>query len=253
MKKYFSPLRFVRTLNVEFIEQWRVFFFSAIVAGFLFSFFTLIMHLFERPFDNAEITFFFNLSLFFGIIAGSTMFSDIRNQQRGFAFYMMPASTFEKYMSKLLISTLGFFVFAIISMAAFSSLVSLLNMARLKSSFVTINPFTADMALTLWTFVFFHSLYFLGSIIFRKLPFILTTIILVATGVFLLVSTIVTVVVLGTNLDSATMEKIYMFFMQNKSGLSSWKDYLWYGTKAALPLGLYVLTFFLLKRRQLVE
>ena len=109
-----------------------------------------------------------------GIIVAGTAFSDFRKKETSMMYLTLPASTFEKLKSQVLIVSVGFLIFYIVAFYLFWVLIALWRLILdLETPFFNIftDPNFLLSILKLW---FWQSLFLIGSIAFTKSPLIKT-------------------------------------------------------------------------------
>ncbi len=118
---------------------------------------------------------YYKLFLFTGIIMVNAVLSKLHKPLIDAHYLLLPASPAEKYMSKLMLTS---FIFIIISLL-FSVVVSFIawgiNYHMFSISTPIFNPFQTEIIKVIRTFLFAHSLYFFGSIYFRRTALLKTS------------------------------------------------------------------------------
>ncbi|NNG00233.1 MAG: hypothetical protein HKM93_12685 [Desulfobacteraceae bacterium] len=111
------------------------------------------------------------LLLIGGVIISGRLFRDIHRPTRATAWFMTPASISEKFISLLLLSTIGF----IVGTAAFWFLVSLvsegLNYLLFKHTNNLFNPFEIRMFKFMGLYIILQAPFLLGAVYFKKMTF----------------------------------------------------------------------------------
>ena len=117
---------------------------------------------------------FSNILLIGGFVTASMAFSELQEQKTGIHYMMLPGSTLEKFVSKLLLTSIGWALAVVIVFA----LGTVLGVAISSIFFATnpgiVLPTTRDMWITIATYLVSHSIFIFGSIYFRKAAFIKT-------------------------------------------------------------------------------
>ncbi len=129
---------------------------------------------------------FYCLMLFIGgYIITSLAFNDLHDPQRSYVYLTLPASNVEKFFSKLLLTSVGYIVAAMVLYFLFSVVMSLMNLVIFGESYPLFNPF--DKVVWICNGVYFvtQSVFLLGAAFFRKNALIKTllTIWLISTSV----------------------------------------------------------------------
>ncbi len=252
MTKYFNINRFILTLRVQTVEHWRTYFFAGLSAGLLFLFYALANHLFGKSINENEVSFFFDVMLIIGVISTAGSFTGINSPQKGFLFFMFPASLPEKYLSRLLSTSLVYFIYSFLLILILSTAISLLNMAVLNFNFVTINPFDESFLNLAWGFIVYHSVFFCGSLIFKKNPFLLTITSIGVIAVSILLLVIIVMIIFGLKADPQLMTDIIQVINKKRGNLSDVGYYAWRVFKVILPITLYAVSYRLLSKKQLI-
>ena len=146
--------------------------FGAVTAViYLISALTAYNH---APSGQLYFTLFTNLLFIGGLIVTSMIFKEMHRKETSQNYLLLPASNFEKFFSRLLISTIGFAAITLIGVTAISYLSEGVNTLIFKRHNQIFNPFTK----TVWTLMAYYfvaqSIYFLGAVYFRKYNFIKT-------------------------------------------------------------------------------
>jgi len=128
----------------------------------------------SAPSDQLYFTLFTNLLFGGGLIVTSMVFKEMHKKETAQNYLLLPASNFEKFLSRLLISTIGFTLITLVGVTAISYLSEGVNTLIFKRHNVLFNPFS-KMAWTLMAhYMVTQSIFFLGSAYFRKYHFIKT-------------------------------------------------------------------------------
>lgn len=200
MKELFDFRRFMRYSLVRYSENKVFFFLPLLLIGI-----SLMLIVFNALFDKRigiSVESFQIIISSFGFFILITIyslksFSDFHKTQKGFMLATLPASTFEKFLYGVLTSTIVFGVLYIISFFVSAFLISEYNtLVNAQSSgyryynnplflstlsldfrneFIYCNPFRPFSLIK--TVLTISAIYMAGSIFFRKLGFIFTTII----------------------------------------------------------------------------
>jgi hypothetical protein len=178
-----KPSRVGYLLRLEALRGWRN---IIIISGsFLVVslFLSVIIGYFGGTFDHEGT--FSTLLFIGGIIYTSRVFSSFYKREWNVSTLMLPASLLEKWLTQLLLSTLGWVVFSLTTYLLFSLASWGLNTLLWHSSYPLFLPGAGTGELIL-SYLVSQSLFFLGSAVFRKAAFFKT-----------LLSTVGILVVLG--------------------------------------------------------
>jgi len=122
---------------------------------------------------------FFPITLLIGgIIAASRSFSVLYNKQKGIEYLLLPASMFEKFVAKLIFSTVGYILMALAGYFIFSLIGSGLSFLAFGRGHGVFNPFTREVWQMIALYVATSSVVFFGSVYFKKLPLVKTILML---------------------------------------------------------------------------
>ncbi len=118
---------------------------------------------------------FYPLMLFIGgYIVTSVAFNDLHHPQRSYVYLTLPASNLEKFLSKLLLTTLGYVLGTLVLYFLFSVLMSLINVTFFGHGYPLFNPFDEVVWTTIGIYVITQSIFLLGAAFFRKNAFLKT-------------------------------------------------------------------------------
>ena len=182
MTTVFDISRFLKLMRREILVNIRNF---VMVAAFIFGLFFLIYFiaiLLGTPFPPQFDSAFFYIFLFAGGAVYSSMtFADVKRPV-GYFYLTIPASIFEKAVSKWIITVIGWTIAYTIAFYAFATIgkfsFSLLN----SNDFVMPKLILKDFPGSLRTFLFSHAIFFLGAATFKKNAFVLTIVSLALIG-----------------------------------------------------------------------
>lgn len=151
----------------------------------------------DYPFNN--FTFFVSLAaVFFSI----DTFSKLRSStSSGINYIMLPATTFEKFFSAWIYSTIATFIvflFAYMFTNVFSIIIGN-SLSQVTLSMYFPNP--EKIWDSLKDMFFFQSLYFLGALIFKKNPFAKTTLVIFG---FLVLVSLISSIIIGSSLKGSS-------------------------------------------------
>ena len=183
MKEHFSIERLWWLLRADCTAGYRsVLTVSGTLAGVI-----LIASLVSTPGAGAGQGFFvfwFGALLFvWGTIASSRAFAELHDKTRNVAYLLIPASSIEKTVARLLTVTLGLTAYLLILTGAVSLVVEGVFRLFLGASVGLFNPLDPLAWQLIGAYVFVQSFYFLGAAWFRRRHFMKTTLVLMATGI----------------------------------------------------------------------
>ena len=128
----------------------------------------------RTPSDQLYFTLFTNLLFIGGLIVTSMVFREMHRKETAQNYLLLPASNFEKFFSRLLISTVGFAAVTLVGLTLISYLSEGINTLIFKRHNQIFNPFTKTVWMLMAHYFVAQSVYFLGAAYFRKHNFIKT-------------------------------------------------------------------------------
>jgi hypothetical protein len=137
-------------------------------------------------------SFFANLLFIGGFVVTSIAFREVYHNGSGIFYLTLPGSVFEKYLSKLLMTALGYAVGVTVFFTAVAAATEGITLAAFGVGHGFFNPFTLDTLTTIGVYMAAQSVFLLGSIWFRKAAFISTVLWIV---IFVIAAAIITAVV----------------------------------------------------------
>jgi len=126
--------------------------------------------------------FFQNLLFLGGFIATSLAFREVWQNGSGIAYLTLPGSVFEKFVVKLLATSVGFAVGTIVFMTATAAASEALDRLVFGVGHGFFDPFTPAVLQAVARYLVLQSFFLLGSIWFRKLAFVRTVLWIVLFG-----------------------------------------------------------------------
>lgn len=119
----------------------------------------------------------YGVFLFFGgLISTSLMFVEAHRKDANHAWLMLPASTLEKFISRLLYSSVGYVAASIVVYFLASVVSEVLNSVIVGSRHPVFNPFTEIEFMVVLRYLVIQSVFIYGSVLFRKSHFIKTVV-----------------------------------------------------------------------------
>lgn len=131
--------------------------------------------------------FFQNLLFLGGFIVTSLAFREVWQNGSGIAYLMLPGSLFEKFVVKLLMTSVGFAAGTLVFMSAAALVSEGLDRLLFGVGHGFFNPFTPAVLQAVVRYLVLQSFFLLGSIWFRKLAFVKTALAIVVFGIALLI------------------------------------------------------------------
>lgn len=167
----FEPRRFGFLLKLEALKGWRP---LLVVSGSVMGVFllvSLIMGYGREHFDH--ISSFSNLLYIGGFIFTGRVFLTFYKKEWNIPTLMLPASLFEKGLTQLLLSTIGWVVYSLLVYTLFSLVSSGLNLLIWDFATPVFTP-SRLMGKIIIHYLVIQSLFFLGASLFRKAAFFKT-------------------------------------------------------------------------------
>lgn len=153
----------------------------------LFLLFSLF-RIFQGWLSGSAVDAFSNFGFFvtiFAIIISTDIFSSLRSTGSGIFYLMLPATTVEKFLAALLYSTIFTFILYLATFAFVELIVVLIGNLVSTTQVAFYFPDIERILKILSGMLFFQSIYFLGSVYFRKNPLGKTTVALFIAGVII--------------------------------------------------------------------
>ena len=118
----------------------------------------------------------FTIALFaWGITATSRAFRPLHDKARNEAWLLLPASSLEKTLARLLAVTVGIVAYLLVFVTLVSLVVESLNLLLFGNHNGFFNPFEPFVRENISVYIVLQSLYFLGAAWFRRAQFVKTT------------------------------------------------------------------------------
>lgn len=125
--------------------------------------------------DNYYLAWFAGVLVVWGTIATSRSFRDLHDKTRNEAYLLIPASTLEKTLARLLTHTIGFVFFLLAFTLLLSLMVEALNGLLARRHNALFNVFDPLVWKAVSQYLVIQSYYFLGAAWFRRTHFIKTS------------------------------------------------------------------------------
>lgn len=175
----FSTGRFGAYFKKHLVDNYRFYMMSVVVLAGL----ALLVLLFITMTDENYSRYSDMLPLYFiglfstGTIFTSMSFNELGNKPHGMDYLLFPASHLEKFLTTLLITTIGFLV--VYHLAFFSALKIYENITIVRKGHGLINDLIKNYEGDPWygyyyAFIVAQSIFFLGAVYFHKYSFIKT-------------------------------------------------------------------------------
>lgn len=173
---FFSPRRFLLLLRRDFSNSYRsVLIAMAAVSGFIILISALSV--LQRGNGNFHIVLFAQLLFIGGYIVSSLSFKELHQPDRSYFYCTLPGSLAEKFSSKLLVTSLGYALGVLIFYTIAGAVSEGINRIIFGRGHYLFNPFTRDIFFMIAIYLVTQSVFLTGSVFFRKLAFLKTTLI----------------------------------------------------------------------------
>lgn len=124
--------------------------------------------------DDFHTSLFINILVIGGFVVSSTAFSELSDPKTGIHYLMLPGSTLEKYVAKLILTSIGWTV-SVLVLYIFASVVgTLLGGLFFATTPGVFLPATRTIWVSIAGYLVAQSVFLFGSIYFRKVAFLKT-------------------------------------------------------------------------------
>jgi hypothetical protein len=124
-----------------------------------------------------------------GFIVSSLAFKELHLDPQNVFYLTLPGSPLEKFLSKLLVTSIGYAVGSLLFYTAVSSAAEGINRLIFGYGRPFFDPFDRNVLLAVAVYLVTQSIFLLGSVYFRKVAFVRTSLYLVLIGIVLSVVT----------------------------------------------------------------
>ena len=190
--KVFKPGRFAQLMLRDLAGGYRSLLVAmAAVAGsvILISTLTVLGRTLAGASTGADFypSMFVNLLFLGGFIVTSLAFREVRQNGGGIFYLTLPASSLEKFASKLLATSVGYALGSLVFFTAAAAVSEGVNRLIFGFGNTFFNPFDRSVLQAIGFYLIFQSVFLLGSVWWKKLAFVKTVLMLqlVAVGIAL--------------------------------------------------------------------
>ena len=188
---FLHPKRLFLLLKKDFYTQYKTFLLS-LGAMFSLLFIINIVSVATAQSWNFNLIFY-PLTLFIGgFIFTSISFSELRQEQSGTFYLCIPASNLEKFISQLLITSLGYIFMSLLLFSLFSLIVFSLSNLFFGITHSLFNPLHSDVWLCIRVYLITQSVFLFGSIHFKKNALIKTVVFFFVLSIFYFIFILIT-------------------------------------------------------------
>jgi len=185
----FSFSRFFRLLRNEF---WLVS--NGIWAIFGILLFILIILVAAGDFENDDLPFhqfMYASMVLFGFFISAAAFKELHKEEESYLWLALPGSLLEKYLCRLVLTSLGYFIVASIAYALFALALNTALAVIYGMTVTPLNPFSSFALKCLAIYLVGHSFIFAGAAYFRQLSYAIVIFIVYNFFVYGLVTTMI--------------------------------------------------------------
>ncbi len=178
--KNISSLSFKRLyylIKYEVMSNYRQ---GIVTVGAVAGVLLVIGFIFGGMSTRAGLDFWYNAVVFGGgILFSSASFKEIHNPQTAVHYLLLPATSLEKFLSKLILTTVGYLIGTAVFYFIFTAAVSLLKLAVYGSLGPVFDPFDISIYSMFYWYLVIQSMFLLGSVYFKKMAFFKTILTLI--------------------------------------------------------------------------
>ena len=167
LNQYFNSSRFLQLLKVEGVQSYTKTILASL-AIFVFLLFISMIMAADHDFYDFHNAWYGIVLLAGGYIFTSTSLPELNSEHGRMGYLSLPASNFEKFASKFLITNIGYIIFATLSYWLFSIIANAMSGALYDFTFEPFNPFDKFYGLFMLIYFLTHSIFFLGAIAFKQ-------------------------------------------------------------------------------------
>ncbi len=168
LDNYLNPVRIYWLIKKDISKNWKVY---LITIGAFFGFYLLaeIIGAKTETLDpSMHRGFLANLIFVVGIIATASAFRESHKKLKNHEWLMLPASTLEKFVSRLLMHTVVFLLLTLVLYFLFSLLSLLVVRVILGEPFPMFNPFDTFIWKVMGHYIIIQSVFVLGAAWFKS-------------------------------------------------------------------------------------
>lgn len=177
VENIFNPKRFYFLIrNALWQNQLKILLVTGVVAilVFLLSGMSAIRQIPRNPHVGIFLVFLFTS----GFLVSANAFRDLSNDKSAGSWLMLPATTLEKYTSRLFLTSIGYLMGTTMIYFVISVVSELINQMMFGFAHDFFNPFNDVVLKSAAIFIVLQSIFLLGAIYFRRFAFIKTVLFL---------------------------------------------------------------------------
>ncbi len=174
MTTVFSPSRVVVLMRHDLQPQMKSLLSGLLAAAGIAFGLMLLTSLGTADSASFHASTFSNLLFIGGYVVSSMAFSELQDEKRGLHYLMLPGSAVEKYVARLLLTSVGWVVAALVTYSVATALGAAVAQPLFGRSPGVFLPTTRDTWETIGFYLITQSAFLFGSVYFRKAAFIKT-------------------------------------------------------------------------------
>jgi hypothetical protein len=174
IESVFNPRRLFLLLRRDFVNGYRGLLIAMAAVGGTILVISILSMIGGRQ-REFYTPFFVQMLFLAGFIYTSLAFKEMHQNASGSFYLTLPGTTLEKLASKLLSTSLGFAIGAVIYMTVVSAVSELVVRAIFGTGHDFFNPLSRDVLLSVAVYLVMQSIFLLGSVWFKKLAFLKTS------------------------------------------------------------------------------
>ena len=169
----FTLPRFFNLFRAESLSGYKM---TIIISSVVFAFLLLIATILASDHDSKDFhqIWFSIVLLGGGFYFTSTSFQELNRKEQRMSYLLTPASIFEKFSKKLLITTVGYVVGVTFLYWIFSGVTEAISERYFNYSFTAFNPFDDFFAFIIKLYLVIQSVFLLGAVTFNRFSFFKT-------------------------------------------------------------------------------
>ncbi|KMQ49888.1 hypothetical protein CHISP_3175 [Chitinispirillum alkaliphilum] len=251
MDHFWDLQRFIKLFRLELSLTFKPWIISSIVIVscallinlMVFTLSRILVGLQTQSTPQTIIHIFPSIIFLVGVILVSFVFSSFNDNEKAINHVMLPASMEEKFLLRLLLSTVGYLTVNLVLISLVSVPIGALYNWAWDTSFAVYNPFRGNFGLKIGLYFLFHSLFFAGALFWRGVTFFKTCLVIFS-GLLAVFSVILMLILLNGHEFILTLSEF-------------WRHPVTAAVRIALlilvPIMLYTWTYFRLKKWQLTR
>lgn len=189
VNNFFSIKRFFGLIKCDLIMNRQTILVAAsTILGALLLFNFIAPHNIHQI--DAHPTGFLLLLFGGGIWMANRTFRRVHDKQRNYFFLTFPCSNFEKFLAPFFLASIGYALALLVLYTLFYWFIASLGYLFFHESFFISTPFLPQTWHMIWVYLVIQSVFMLGSVYFKKSPFLKATltISLIGTVLFLFIA-----------------------------------------------------------------